>query len=140
MQKQVKELERAAKPGGQRMKPEELDSLYVEERRLIESLQKENSELKLAAAGARRGRDTDVQAAQSEVRRLQDLVDTLRDEQRRAARLTAEQIERIREAFKRELDEKASECEAERARNAADKEVARVIERIKGLLDLERRA
>ena len=45
--------------GHERMKPEELDSLYVEERRLIESLEKENKQLKrkLRAAGITMGED-----------------------------------------------------------------------------------
>ena len=53
LQKRVTELERSAKPGSDRMKPEELDSLYVEERRIIESLERENKELKTAVLGAR---------------------------------------------------------------------------------------
>ena len=53
---QVAALERSSR-GNPRMKQEELDSLYVEERRIIERLERENKELKASAAGARAGRD-----------------------------------------------------------------------------------
>lgn len=98
LQKRVQELEKLTK-GNERMKPEELDSLYVEERRLIESLEKENKALKLAAAGARSGRDSDAAAAVAETKRLTALVDELRDNLRRSGRLAAEQVEQVRSAY-----------------------------------------
>ena len=116
LQKRVTELERSAKPGSDRMKPEELDSLYVEERRIIESLERENKELKTAVLGARATRDADVAAAQAEVRRISVGYEEAREAARRAAQLAAEQISQIRAAYKSELDAKAAECEAERAK------------------------
>jgi DNA repair exonuclease SbcCD ATPase subunit len=110
LQKQVHDLEKLAR-GHERMKPEELDSLYVEERRLIESLEQQVFELKAGQAGVRKSRDADVAAAQAETRRLKEEVKELREAQRRAAQLSSSQLDKIRTAFQAALDEKAAECE-----------------------------
>ena len=95
-----------------RMKQEELDSLYVEERRLIETLERENRDLKQAATDMRAGRDGDASAAKAELQKLSGMCEALRDEKRRDANLAASQLEKIRSAFKAELESKAAECEA----------------------------
>ena len=86
-----------------RMKQEELDSLYVEERRLIETLERENRDLKQAATDMRAGRDGDASAAKAELQKLSGMCEALRDEKRRDANLAASQLEKIRSAFKANL-------------------------------------
>ena len=117
LQAEVEKLEKAAR-GAPRMKPEELDSLYVEERRLIESLERQNAELKAAAAGARSTRDADVKKAQAERDRLQAQCDELRENQRRAAQLAAGQLAKIREAYQEELEKSAADAESVRVKLA----------------------
>ena len=110
------------------MKQEELDSLYVEERRIIERLERENKELKASAAGARAGRDSDVAAAQAEAKRLKEQCEELRDAVRRGGRLASEQLERQRLAYQGQLDESAQECEEQR-RRCAEAELELGVER-----------
>ena len=110
LEAEVERLEKQTK-GFERMKPEELDSLYVEERRLIESLERQNAELKAAAAGARGTRDAEVAKAKAECEQLRKQMEELRGHQRKAAQLAASQLEQIRTAYAQELADKASECE-----------------------------
>ena len=117
LQHQVEQLQAQTK-GNPRMKQEELDSLYVEERRIIESLERQNAELKAAAAGARGTRDADVAKAQAEAERLKALVDELRETTRKQAGLAAAQLHKIREAYQQELKDKADEAETARAQLA----------------------
>ena len=124
---QVAALERSSR-GNPRMKQEELDSLYVEERRIIERLERENKELKASAAGARAGRDSDVAAAQAEAKRLKEQCEELRDAVRRGGRLASEQLERQRLAYQGQLDESAQECEEQR-RRCAEAELELGVER-----------
>lgn len=117
LQHQVEQLQAQTK-GNPRMKQEELDSLYVEERRIIESLERQNAELKAAAAGARGTRDADVAKAQAESERLKALVDELRETTRKQAQLAAAQLAKIREAYQQELKDKADEAEVAKAQLA----------------------
>ena len=100
----------------ERMKPEELDSLYVEERRQIESLQRAVAALTGQAAGGRARADAGVAAAQAESQRLAAQCEELREQLRRTAQLAAAQVEKVRSAYTSELEERASECEASKAR------------------------
>ena len=75
-----------------RYKQEELDSLYVEERRQIESLEKEVAELREALKRARMKNDGEVSAAREAEKRLQRQLEQLR------ARLEKE-AERRNESF-----------------------------------------
>ena len=128
-----------------RMKPEELDALYVEEQRQIEALTREVGQLRAQAAGGRAHRDASVAAAQDEVKRLTKQVEDLKETMRRQAQMAVAQLDQVRGAYAKELEERADECEAGRvqlsamalelALSSAEKEKA-----LRQLSDVERRA
>ena len=128
-----------------RMKPEELDALYVEEQRQIEALTREVGQLRAQAAGGRAHRDASVAAAQDEVKRLTKQVEDLKEMMRRQAQMAVAQLDQVRGAYAKELEERADECEAGRvqlsamalelALSSAEKEKA-----LRQLSDVERRA
>ena len=131
LEKKVAALEKEAANASRqstRMTPEELDAVYVEERRLIDSLQREVGELKVAQNGVRQQAKNDVAAARSETQRVSKQCEQLREESRRLAQLTAAQLEQVRSAYKGELDAKASECESSRMR-AQELEIQAGLER-----------
>jgi hypothetical protein len=127
------------------MKPEELDALYVEEQRQIEALTREVGQLRAQAAGGRAHRDASVAAAQDEVKRLTKQVEDLKETMRRQAQMAVAQLDQVRGAYAKELEERADECEAGRvqlsamalelALSSAEKEKA-----LRQLSDVERRA
>jgi chromosome segregation protein len=102
-----------------RMKPEELDALYVEEQRQIEALTREVGQLRAQAAGGRAHRDASVAAAQDEVKRLTKQVEDLKETMRRQAQMAVAQLDQVRGAYAKELEERADECEAGRVQLSA---------------------
>ena len=103
-------------PNHERMKPEELDALYVEEQRQIEALQREVGQLRAQAAGGRARMDSATQKIQDENARLTEQVDDLKEQLRRTQKLAASQVEQVREAYAKELEERATESEEARAK------------------------
>ena len=92
-----------------RYKQEELDSLYVEERRQIESLEKEVAELREALKRARMKNDGEVSAAREAEKRLQRQLEQLRAKSTQQAAAAATELDRVRSAYAAELETKETE-------------------------------
>lgn len=105
-------LTNAASGRPQRMVPEELDALYVEEQRQIESLQKEVAELRATLREGRKGRDAELASALELQARKAREVQELKSEIQSSSQKAAQQLTEARVAFEEELGARAAECEA----------------------------
>eukprot|EP00965_Chrysotila_dentata_P224829 6194414-Pleurochrysis_carterae.AAC.2 len=94
----------------------QLDSLYVEERRMIERLQNEVSSLKAAQREAKNKHDTDLGRALATQAKLTREAEALRSDLKRSTDKAADDLANARAAFSSEIQSRVEECEALRLR------------------------
>jgi hypothetical protein len=109
------EERRIAKANPKRMTPEELNSTYVEEQRQIEELTREVTRLRDAQQGAKDSAVGAVATAKADAERARRAAEDAKAQMKRQAAEAALKLEQVRDAFKRELEGRASECEAAKA-------------------------
>ena len=97
-----------------RMSPEELDSLYVEERRLIDKLTKEVDEGRAAAKAARKSHQAEVAKLAAAQASASAEVKELNARLAQEADAAAKKLAQVREAYGAELHERAADAEAAR--------------------------